>query len=178
GGQLIISTGPHTDANSFNEAMREIAPATFHDAVQIKPTESLAITDIKFDHPIFEVFRDSGRLAGARVFGYLRADPKPTANVLARYEDGSSALIEGNAGQGRVFLFPSSLGPSWNDLPLTPFFLPFVHQIIRYSGSREEESWYALGQTFRVARESSGPPAVDSPDGARLTENRLTPEGD
>src|SRR5262249_18624080 len=80
GGQLIISTGPHTDANSFNEAMREIAPATFHDAVQIKPTESLAITDIKFDHPIFEVFRDSGRLAGARVFGYLRADPKPTAN--------------------------------------------------------------------------------------------------
>jgi hypothetical protein len=36
-----------------------------------------------------------------------------------------------------------------------------------------------LGQTFRVAKESGGgPPAVDSPDGTRLTGNRLTPDGD
>jgi hypothetical protein len=178
GGQLIISTGPHTDANSFNEGMREIAPASFRDPVQTRPNESLAITDIKFDHPIFEIFRDSGRLAAARVFGYLRADAKPNTSVLARYEDGSPALVEGNAGKGRVLLFTSSLGPSWNDLPLTPLYLPFVQQMIRYLGSREEGSWYALGQTFRVAKEASGAPAVDSPDGARLADNRLTPEGD
>jgi hypothetical protein len=99
--------------------------------------------------------------------------------VLARYEDGSAALIEANVGKGRVLLFTSSLGPSWNDLALTPLYLPFVHQMVRYAGSREERSWYALGQTFRVAKEpGSGPPAVDSPSGARLTENRLTPDGD
>src|SRR6185436_7027021 len=92
GGQLIISAGPHTDANSFNQSLRDISPATFGDAVQSKASESVAITDIKFDHPIFEVFRDSGRLAAARVFGYLRSQPKPNANVLARYEDGSPAL--------------------------------------------------------------------------------------
>jgi hypothetical protein len=178
GGQLIIATGPHTDANSFNEPMREIAPASFHDAVQTRPNESLAITDIKFDHPIFEIFRDSGRLAAAHVFGYLRADAKPNTSVLARYEDGGPALVEGSAGKGRVLLFTSSLGPSWNDLPLTPLYLPFVQQMVRYLGSREEGSWYALGQTFRVAKESSGAPAVDSPDGARLADNRLTPEGD
>jgi uncharacterized membrane protein len=179
GGQLIISTGPNTDANSFNEALREISPATFRDPVQTKAGESLAITDINFDHPIFEVFRESGRLAAARVFGYLRSEPKPKANVLARYEDGSPALVEGNPGKGRVLLFTSSLGPSWNDLPLTPLYLPLVHQMIRYAGTNDEGSWYALGQTFRVARESKGdPPAVDSPDGARLTENRLTPDGD
>jgi hypothetical protein len=88
-------------------------------------------------------------------------------------------LIEGSAGKGRVLLFTSSFGPSWNDLALTPLYLPFVHQMIRYAGSREEGSWYGLGQTFRVAKESKGePPAVDSPDGARLSENRLTPDGD
>ena len=178
GGQLLISTGPHTDTNGFNDAMGEITPATFHDAVQTRPSESLAITDIKFDHPIFEVFRDSGRLAAARVFGYLRSDAKPNSSVLARYEDGSPALVEGSAGKGRVILFTSSLGPSWNDLPLTPVYLPFVQQMVRYLGSREEGSWYALGQTFRVAKESSGAPAVDAPDGARLTDNPLTPEGD
>ena len=179
GGQLIVAAGPHTDVNSFNASLSDISPATFSEAVQTKASESLAITDIKFDHPIFEVFRDSGRLAAARVFGYVRAQPKPNANVLARYEDGSPALLEANIGKGRVLLFTSSLGASWNDLPLTPLYLPLVHQMIRYVSSREEGSWHTLGQTFRVAKETNaGPPAVDSPDGARLTDNRQTPEGD
>ena len=78
-----------------------------------------------------------------------------------------------------MLLFTSSLGPSWNDLPLTPLYLPFVQQMIRYAGKREEASWYALGQTFTVANErQSGPPAVDSPTGARLIGNRLTPDGE
>src|SRR6185436_1502857 len=102
GGQLIISTGPHTDANSFNGALRSIAPATLGDAAQTKPGESVALTDVKFDHPIFEVFRESGRLAAARVFGYFRTEPRANATVLARYEDGSAALIEANTGLGRV----------------------------------------------------------------------------
>ena len=179
GGQLIISAGPHTDANSFNQSLRDVSPATLTEAVQNKASESVAITDIKFDHPIFEVFRDSGRLAAARVFGFVRSQPKPNASVLARYEDGSAALVEGNAGKGRVLLFTSSLGPSWNDLPLTPIYLPLVHQMIRYVGRRETGSWYALGQSFRVAKEPKGEaPAVDGPDGARLTDNRLTADGD
>jgi VWA domain-containing protein/aerotolerance regulator-like protein/putative glutamine amidotransferase len=179
GGQLIISTGPRTDANSFNGSFHDFAPATLGEAAQPKPGESVAITDIKFDHPIFEVFRESGRLAAARVFGYWHTEPRPNVTVLARYEDGSPALMEGNAGKGRVLLFTSSLGPSWNDLSLTPLYLPFVHQMVRYAASREEGSWYALGQTFRVTKDSGGGlPAVDSPSGARLTENRLTPDGD
>ncbi|HEU5238949.1 MAG TPA: hypothetical protein VFU37_17595, partial [Pyrinomonadaceae bacterium] len=56
---------------------------------------------------------------------------------------------------------------------------PLVHQMIRYVATTDEGSWYGLGQTFRVAKESKGdPPAVDSPDGTRLTDSRLTPDGD
>ena len=51
--------------------------------------------------------------------------------------------------------------------------------MIRYAGSTRKDHGTALGQTFRVAKEAKGdPPAVDSPDGARLTDNRLTPDGD
>jgi hypothetical protein len=51
--------------------------------------------------------------------------------------------------------------------------------MVRYAGSREENSWYSLGQTFTVAKEAqSTVPAVDTPSGTRLTENRLTPDGD
>jgi hypothetical protein len=179
GGQLIVATGPRTEVESFNRSLQALSPATLRQAVQTKPGESVAITDVKLDHPIFEVFQQSGRLAGAHVIGYFVSEPQANATVLARYEDGNAALVEGRTGKGRVLLFTSSLGPSWNDLPLTPLYLPFIHQMVRYAGTREVNSWYSLGQTFTVAKENQGvPPPVDSPSGVRLSENKLTPDGD
>ncbi len=179
GGQMIVSTGPRTTADSFNSSLQRIAPAVLREAVQTKAGESVAITNVKFDHPIFEVFQESGRLAAAHVIGYFRSEPAATAGVLARFEDGSPALVESRTGKGRVIMFTSSLGPSWNDLPLTPLYLPFIHQMVRYAGAREENSWYGLGQTFTVRKENNGQaPAIDTPGGARLTETRNTPDGD
>jgi hypothetical protein len=179
GGQLIISTGPRTQSEGFNNALQQVAPATLREAVQTKAGESVAITEVKFDHPIFEVFQESGRLAAANVIGYFRSEPHANAAVLARFEDGSPALIESRTGKGRVLMFTSSLGPSWNDLPLTPLYLPFIHQMVRYAGTSEENAWYGLGQTFTVAkRQEAAPPAIDTPGGQRLSESRTTPDGD
>ena len=179
GGQMIVSTGPRTTADRFNSSLQRIAPAVLREAVQTKAGESVAMTNIKFDHPIFEVFQESGRLAATHVIGYFRSEPTTTAAVLSRFEDGSPALLESRTGKGRVMMFTSSLGPSWNDLPLTPLYLPFIHQMVRYVGAREENSWYGLGQTFTVRKEANGqPPAIDTPAGARLSETRNTPEGD
>jgi len=179
GGQVIVSTGPRTQTDTFNSSLQQIAPATLREAVQTKAGESVAITEVKFDHPIFEVFQESGRLAAANVIGYFRSEPRANAPVLARFEDGSPALVEGRTGKGRVLLFTSSLGPSWNDLPLTPLYLPFIHQMVRYAGTREQNAWYGLGQTFTVSkRQEQAPPAIDTPGGVRLSETRSTPDGD
>jgi len=178
GGQLIVSTGPRTTADSFN-ALQRIMPASLREAVQTKAGESVAMTNVKFDHPIFEVFQESGRLAAAHIIGYFRSEPTATATVLAQFEDGSPALVESRTGKGRVLLFASSLGPSWNDLPLTPQYLPFIHQMVRYAGARDENSWYGLGQTFTVRKSANGQiPPVDTPGGARLSEGRNSPDGD
>src|SRR5690349_1649346 len=179
GGQMIVSTGPRTQPDSFNATLQQISPATLREAVQTKTGESVAITEVKFEHPIFEVFQQSGRLAAANVIGYFRSEPRANAAVLARFEDGSPALVEGRTGKGRVLLFTSSLGPSWNDMPLTPLYLPFIHQMVRYAGTREENAWYGLGQTFTVGkRQEQAPPAIDTPGGARLSESRSTPDGE
>ena len=179
GGQVIISTGPQTQVESFNQSLQSIAPALLREAVQPKMGESTAITDVKFDHPIFEVFQKSGRLAAANVLGYFRSEPRANATVLARFEDGSPALLESTTGKGRVLLFTSSLGPSWNDLPLTPLYLPFIHQMVRYAGTHEANAWYGLGQTFTVKKDGSGGlPAVDTPGGVRLNDARATPDGE
>jgi hypothetical protein len=178
GGQLIVSTGPRTEAEAFNRLLGNIAPARLTQAVQNGTDETVAISDINFEHPIFQVFRHGGRLTAARVARYFRSEPTPNATVSARFEDGAPALIESTFGKGRVLLFTSSLGTSWNDLPLTPHYLPFVQQLVRYASGQELSSWHALGQTFVVRKEQDSAPAVDSPSGARLTENRLTPDGD
>src|SRR5205814_977369 len=133
-------------------SLEHISPAVLREQVQLKQPESAAISEVKFDHPIFEVFREGGRLTAGHIFGYFRSEPRSNASVLARYEDGSPALIESTTGKGRVLLFTSSLGTSWNDLPLTPLYLPFVHQIIRYLGGHDKKSWYGLGQIFTVAK--------------------------
>src|ERR1043165_1540650 len=75
GGQMIVSTGPQTPPDSFNATLQQISPATLREAVQTKTGESVAITEVKFDHPIFEGFQESGRLAGANVIGYFRHEP-------------------------------------------------------------------------------------------------------
>jgi len=178
GGQLIVATGPHTDVATFNQSLATIAPAELKEAVQTKPGESTSITNVKFDHPIFEVFQQSGRLASAQVLGYYRSEPRNNGTVLARFEDGSPALLESTPEKGRMLMFTTSLGPSWNDLPLTPIYLPFVHQMVRYAGSRDEGAWYGLGQTFTVRKENDALPAVDSPAGTRLNEAKLTTAGD
>jgi hypothetical protein len=179
GGQLIVATGPRTEVTSFNNALQTVLPATLTESVQTKAGESAAISEVKFDHPIFEVFQKSGRLAAAHMIGYFRSQPAANASVLARFEDGSPALIESRSGKGRVLLFTSSLGPSWNDLSLTPLYLPFIHQMVRYAAAREATSWYGLGQTFTVLKDSQGAiPPIDTPGGARLNENRTTPDGD
>jgi hypothetical protein len=179
GGQLLMATGPKTEADEFNKSLQLLSPAALRDVVQSRQGDSVAISEVKLDHPIFEVFRQGGRLTGAHVFGYFRSEPRATSSVLARYEDGSPALIESNVGKGRVLVFTSSLGASWNDLPLTPLYLPLVHQMVRYLGGGDSNSWYGLGQTFTVARDSQGPPPpVDTPSGSRVSEERLTPDGE
>ena len=169
GGRLVIAAGPHTKPESFNRAFARVAPATLTEAVQLQRGESVALTALKSSHPVFEVFNESGRMPAARVYGYQRAEARDGASVLASFEDGSPALVEGDAGAGRVLMYTSTLGMAWSDLPLSPVYLPLVQQMVRYLGEREVSAWHRLGQALVVGKGTeAAPPAVDTPSGARL----------
>lgn len=182
GGGLIIAAGAHTETAAFNQAFQNIAPAKLEEKVLFRGGSGgdyVTMSEIKTDHPIFEVFRQSGRLSSARVFGYTRATPREGAAVLARYEDGNPALIEATHGTGKMLLFTSTFDASWNDLPLTPLYLPLIRQMTRHLGERDERAWHLLGQSFTVAPAKDGSiPAVDLPTGERLTERKQTATGE
>ena len=179
GGRLVIAAGPHTNPESFNRALGRVAPATLTEAVQLQRGESVAMTALKSSHPVFEVFKEGGRMPAARVYGYQRSEPRAGASVLASFEDGSPALVERGAGAGRVLLYNSTLGMAWSDLPLSPVYLPLVQQMMRYLGEREVSAWHRLGQAFVVAKGAEGSvPAVDTPSGARLKTGGVSKDGE
>jgi len=88
-------------------------------------------------------------------------------------------LIEATRGGGKLLLFTSGLDASWNDLPLTPIYLPLVRQMARYLGEREERASILVGETFTAAPAKDGtPPAVDAPNEERITDRKQTNTGE
>jgi len=117
---------------------------------------TLAFLD--YDHPVFELFRRprSGDFASARFLRYrtLRAED---ASVLARFDDGAPALVEARLGEGRVLLWSSSLDTLWNDLPLQPVFLPFVHRLLAHAaGYGEGPAWRQVGEVLELPELENG----------------------
>jgi hypothetical protein len=177
GGGLIIATAKHTDASDFNRLLGIISPAQLGEVVQSRGYALMS--QVKTDHPIFAAFARGGRLTSTRVYGYHRATVKEGALTLAALDDGSPIVIEGSAGRGKVLLVTTTLDTAWNDLPLTPMFLPLVRQMLEYLGGREAGSYYTIGQAFTAAPDRDGSlPAIDTPGGKRIDDIRKSSAGD
>jgi hypothetical protein len=177
GGGLIIAAGKHTVPADFNKVMAGLTPAELGETVQSRGYALMS--QVKTDHPIFGPFARSGRLTSTRVYAYHRASPFEGAMIIAALDDGSPILVEGSAGRGKVLLVNTSLDTAWNDLPLTPMFLPLVRQMLEYLGGREAASAYTVGQVFNAAPDSSGAlPAIETPSGGRLDDARRNPSGE
>ena len=177
GGGLILAAGKHTDAGDFNRLLGSIAPAQLGEVVQSRGYALMS--QVKADHPIFGAFARSGRLTSTRIYGYHRATAKEGTQTIAALDDGSPIVVEGSAGRGKVLLVTTTLDTAWNDLPLTPMFLPLVRQMLEYLGGREAASSYTIGQAFTTPADKDGSlPAVDSPGGKRVDDTRKNSSGE
>ena len=132
------------------------------------------MSQVKTDHPIFTAFARGGRLTSTRVYAYHRAAPKEDAAVIAALDDGSPVILERAAGKGKVLLVTTTLDTAWNDLPLTPMYLPLVRGMLEYMGGSASAPQYTIGQVFAAPADADGTrPVVESPAGGRV-ESTLT----
>lgn len=177
GGGLILAAARHTDAAEFNRAFAGVTPATIGETVQARSYSLMS--QVKTDHPIFAAFARSGRLTSTRVYGYRRATPVDAAATIAALDDASPLIVEGSSGSGKVLLVTTTLDTAWNDLPLTPLYLPLVRQMLEYLGGRPAASAYTIGQVFTVKPDADGSfPLIESPSGQRLDDARKTATGE
>jgi hypothetical protein len=140
---------------------------------------SVSITTYDQNHAIFKPFKTSTRAAlnSAQFFAYMNLEPKPDTPVLAKYEDGTPAIVESNKEDHGLLVFNSTLDSrSWNDFPLTPSFLPLFHEMVRYlSRYSESRGWYSLGEGIPVtAGLESVEAAVIDPQNKRQALGSLT----
>ena len=96
------------------------------------PLEAAALSATDLRHPIVRAF---GALAAN--LGQVRFDrawrvAEPGWGTIARFTDGTPALLERREGRGRIAVFASDLDRRWNDFPLQPAYVPFVAETVRY----------------------------------------------
>jgi len=154
GAGLLIVAGPHATWPAHAAAA---VPALPGEAVD-RTTAPSRLGGLEYSHPVFELFRAprSGDFAAARFYGY-RATAQPAGQVLARFDDGTPALLERNVGAGRVLLWTSTLDLEWNDMPVKPVFLPFLYSMTKYLADYSEApASLTVGQVIPAPRHGPG----------------------
>jgi hypothetical protein len=115
----------------------------FSAAVETELAGSLAPTDVR--HPIFRPFGALAANLGDSAFTRNWSVRSDGWDVLARFTNGSPALLERREGRGRVMLFTSELNRRWTDFPLNPAFVPFTIETVRHAaGSSDRRRDYAV----------------------------------
>ena len=148
GGSLLIAPGDRVDEKALNQRLGEISPARLEQMVLLGRDDYLVIAEYDRRHPIM---RPLGSDWPARFQGHWRLTPSEDANVLMRFDNAEAALVERDAGEGKVLLFASSLDLEWNNLALQGLFLPFVHETLRHLVRSEVgQSAYEIGDSISL----------------------------
>jgi hypothetical protein len=170
GGGLLVAFGPQA---SWPAAAAELLPAMPATSVDRSRGTAGALGGLEYGHAVFEPFRAprSGDFSAARFYGYRAVTPAKEAQVLARFDDASPAVLARTVGRGRVLVWTSTLDLFWSDLAVKPVYLPFVHQMARHLADyRERANWSTVGQVIDLSQEGdpSRPRVALAPSGARL----------
>jgi hypothetical protein len=170
GGGLFITAAPDVDVSILAEMTGWQPPLT---AVEQGGPLTLAATDLR--HPIFRPFGAlAANLGQVRVDRSWRVSPDGWS-VVARFSNGTPALLERVAGQGRVVLFASDANRRWNDFPLHPAFVPFAIEAMRYvAGDRRQPGNFTVAQAPAQARQVPG--VYQGPDNRSFSVNVDTRE--
>lgn len=136
GGGLIITLGDRVSPNLYNQMLAELSPANITNRAfqAIDRHAGVILAEVDYQHPVFRLFADPGQSdpSMAEFYQYFYAEAFDENAVLARFDDGSPAILERGVGAGKVILFTSSIDTEWNNLPIKALYLPLLYQTLDY----------------------------------------------
>jgi hypothetical protein len=181
GGGVVLAAGDRTATAAWSEAARVIGGGAPDRVIDRVDDGGARLGFLEYSHPVFELFRAprAGAFGAARFYRYrpvpaadarAAGDTSSTgATILARFDDGSVALVERPLGEGRALVWGSTLDSYWTNLSLEPVYLPLMHQIVkRAAGFTPARAWSTAGQIVDVAVAEEIPLVVNTPAGERI----------
>ena len=166
GGALLVALGP-------NSALARRVPLTGHRVEQALASERggspfQVAGEADASHP---VARAAEGLRPVKFFLHARVEPAETDAVPLRFGNGDPLLVERQVGAGRALVFASALDNVWNDLPVTPVYVPFVTETARYlTGAEASRGGAVLGDVLELSARRGAGAAVQvvAPSGASI----------
>jgi len=90
-------------------------------------------------------------LSEARFHQVLQVEPAPTSTRILALAGSDVPLLLGHTlGRGKVFLFTTSAGASWNNMAVTPVFPLLLQQMVTYLTAREFETPRTVGDSLAL----------------------------
>ena len=168
--------------------------------------QSSRIVTQRFDHPALQFFNDAsnGDLSTAEIRQWyelkLSADTSPILTsvtslnaddddddeqkttvaapiVMARLDNGDPLLIESTVGEGVVVQLATSSDADWCDLPMRPFYVPLMQQLVttmatQFAPPKNIQTGEPAVALFAIDSAADGEPAdysvsIAAPDGSR-----------
>jgi hypothetical protein len=188
GGGLLVVAGDKLPSGGWPAEWSAVMPGSPGAVVDRTGEAGGTIAWIDYDHPVFDLFNAprSGDFATTRFLRYrpvivartaearnasasaasdsARGAPSTAgAHVMARFDDGGAALVERPLGLGKIVIWSSTLDNYWNDLALQPVFLPFVHQLAKYTSQYSAaKPWFTAGEVLDLSRHAELTPTGNS----------------
>ena len=164
GGGLVQLAGRRLAAHSSSTSL---LPASVASLADRSDDRGGSLGDVRIDHPLLAPFRETpAALVAPRFLRHARLEPANGGEIIARFDDGSAAIIERTEGTGRVIELGMPLDARAGDFPLQPAYLPFVRRLVLYATGRAATPFArATGESWLLpsaARE----PVVSTPDGS------------
>ena len=125
---LIVALGDRVSQAVYNGRLAEALPATLGAPLSRSPAAGVAALDWGLELP---------RVGVRTLFGLV---PDAGASVPGRLLGGEPLIVEDGLGEGRVVLLATTLDRDWTDLPISPHYLPLLHELVDRVASRRQGS--------------------------------------
>ena len=147
GGGLLIAAGQDVDGDVAADVLGAGARLRVQAPDDRRASQPLSVAPADIRHPIFQPFGPAAASLGLVRFERAATISAAGCQTVAKFTSGEAAVIDCGIGEGHAVVVSSDLNNRWNDFPLHPSFLPFVHETVRYlSSARAQATEYLVGE--------------------------------
>jgi len=130
--------------------------------------------EIDFTHPIFAPFADPRFSDFSHIHFWKhrrwQIPSAATTRVLAKFDDGSPALVELSVGKGRLLVLTAGWQPRDSQLAVSSKFPPIMQTMLDWSGAAPASRWqFQIGESIPSPPNATGSIEWTKPDGKKVT---------